>query len=232
MSLFSRWRGPALAPADAQRLATLLERAPGSDAVGPSEAEWVVADVESTGLDLSRDRLIAIGAVRVSAARLRLGEPFHAVLRQPQASSTANILVHRITDAEQLGGIAPVEALLAFREYVDGAHLVGFRAPFDESMIGAAERAYLGRRLRGAWLDLAYLAPALGMATSGERVDLDDLLVRHGIAAYERHDALADAVATAQLLLILLAAAQVQGVASVGALRNLAEAERWLQQAR
>lgn len=232
MSLFSRWRRPTLAPDEQQRLEALLGRAPPGEAIAPAEAQWVVADVESTGLDLSKDRLIAIGAVRVSATRLRLDDAFHVVLRQAEASSAANILVHRITDAEQLGGGAPVDALLGFREYVGDAHLVGFRAPFDESMIGNAERTFLGRRVRRTWLDLAYLAPALGFGTSGRRVDLDDLLARLGIEAYERHDALADAVATAQLLLVLLDAARAQGVASVGALRTLAEAERWLQQAR
>lgn len=171
----------------------------------PATARFVVADVESTGLDMRADRLIAIGAVTVEAGRIDLGRAFYAVLRQGTASSRDNILVHGIGGTAQREGEDPAEALLAFLEYVGRAPLVGYHAAFDAAMIGKATLEYLGETFEPPWIDLAYLAPEL-VGTDGVRhKGLDAWLARYGIEVFSRHDAVADALATAQLFLAVLA---------------------------
>ena len=61
---------------------------------------------------------------------------------------------------------------------------------------------------------------------------LDDWLQAFGITNYRRHDALADALATAQLFQVLLARAAVTGDLCTADLVKLAASQEWLSRQR
>lgn len=200
-------RQVALAAPAAERLAR-WRAAPEPDLEAPpASTRFVVVDVESTGLDLRADRLIAIGALTVDAMRIELGRAFYTILRQPESSTRENILVHGIGGTQQREGEDPVEALLAFLEYAGKAPLVGYHSAFDDGMLGKATREFLGMPFERPWIDLAYLAPDLVPDEARKRKHLDAWLELFDIEVFSRHDAIADALATAQLLLAVLARA-------------------------
>ena len=126
-----------------------------------AQIRYVVVDTETTGLDLRRDRVIAIGAAAVDRGRLRLSDCFETVLRQDQASADANILIHGIGGQTQLHGVEPRAGMLDFLEYIGRMPLVAFRAEFDATMLERALKAIVGFPLRRTWIDLAFLLPAL-----------------------------------------------------------------------
>lgn len=192
------------------------------------EVRWVVVDVESSGLNPRRDSLIAVGAVAVVARRIALGQSYYRVLRQGTPSTTENILVHRIATAEQLGGVDPREALIGLLEFAGKAPCIGYNASFDAAMLERAAGIWLSERLDLTWIDLAWLAPAVARETAGARQPLDIWLEAFGITSAVRHHALADALATAQLLLVLERKAAEQGIRTVPTLRRAAAGERWL----
>lgn len=194
---------------------------------------FVVADVETTGLSPYRDSLISIGAVVVEHRTVQFSSGFEVVLRQPQASANANILIHGIDGTTQLGGLEPAAALLEFLDYAGKAPLVGFHADFDRVMLERAGKKALGVGPANPWLDLAYLAPAL-FAEQGHAVPqvLDEWMQKFGITNDARHNALADALATAQLLQIVLAQAIAQGFTTLAALMRLEQDQRWLSRRR
>jgi DNA polymerase-3 subunit epsilon len=189
----------------------------------------VVVDVETTGLDTHVDHLIAIGAVVVENCTVRLSSGFEVVLRQPQASARANILIHGIDGTTQLGGLTPAAALIRFLDYAGRAPLIGFHADFDRVMIDRAAMEALGYALPLVWLDLAFLAPAL---LAGPAMDmpqgLDAWAQRLGIENHARHNALSDALATAQLLQIVLAKAIATGASTLQDLQRIERDQRWL----
>ena len=202
---------------------------PGRETAAPlSAAHWVVVDMESSGLDLFGDRLIAIGAVRVEAQALPLAHHFYRLLMQPSPSSVDNILLHGIGAAEQAGGVDPVEALLAFMEYLGGAPLAANHAAFDRAMVNRATRTFLGVTLRNPRIDLAYITPALFPEHPKSRNALDDWTVPPGIVNAQRHNAVADAGAIAQLLLVMLDRARAQGMTRISDLLRLEWGQRWL----
>jgi DNA polymerase-3 subunit epsilon len=203
------------------------QRLPPADLnVAHANARYVVVDVETTGLDLHRDTLIAIGAVGVRNGAIVLDDAFDAVLKQGLASADANILIHGIGGATQLGGRDPALALLDFIDYAGKAPLVAFRAEFDRAMIESAMRDVLGVPLGLPFVDLAFLLPALFRGTACD--SLDDWVAHFGGDIAVRHHALGDAYATAQLLLIALAAADAAGMASPAQLLTTQKAQRWL----
>lgn len=193
----------------------------------PEAARLVVVDVEATGLDLRRDRLIAIGAVAVEGMRIALGQSFYVVLRQPEASATDNILVHGIGGTAQREGVPPADALLDFLEFMGKAPLVAYHAGFDEGMIRRAMTEHLGEPFKRTWIDLACVAPDALPAEGRRRKALDDWLSLYGIGVFSRHDAVADALATGQLLQALRGAAQAAGLDTLARLRWDPEAARW-----
>jgi DNA polymerase-3 subunit epsilon len=55
---------------------------PASGPVEPFEARrFVVLDLETTGLDLQRDEILALGAIRMSGSRIIVGETFYSLVR-------------------------------------------------------------------------------------------------------------------------------------------------------
>ncbi len=207
MSWLTRLLGALPPLSDEQRAALKAYRALGnSDAGAPLTAQrFVVVDVESTGLSLFSDSLIAIGAVTVAGGVLNLGQGFEAVLRQDEASSVENILVHGIDGTTQTSGQTPANGLLAFLAFIGDAPLVAYHAVFDRTMIDRATQQYLGMTFGNPWIDLAYIAPALYPHLAASCRALDDWTAAFHIENPQRHNAVADAYATAQLLLVLLA---------------------------
>ena len=202
---------------------------PGMDERTPlSQARFVVVDVETSGLDARRDRLLAIGAVVVEAQRVVPGHGYEAFLRAATPSSRANILVHGITPHAQRSGSAPEAALMGFLEFARRDLLVAFHANFDRMMLDRAVRTQLGVRLSNPWIDVAQLAPALVPEARLANRPLDDWLGYFGLRAHVRHNAASDAFATAEIMLILLARAARQGLTSVSQLCAACERQQRL----
>jgi DNA polymerase III subunit epsilon len=197
------------------------------DAAALDVQRWVVVDVEASGLDPAQDQLISIGAVGVRGGRVRLEESFETLLRQDQPSVDQNILVHHIGGAAQLSGREPADALLDFLAFSGKDPFVAFHADFDRLLIERAMRTALGYRPENAWLDLALLAPAL-LPGRAAGPPLDDWLQSFGIENHDRHNAVADALSTAQLLLVVLAEARRQGLATWSRLLSLQKGWEWL----
>jgi len=189
---------------------------------------FVAVDVESSGLNPRSDRLIAIGAVALSNSRLACGESFYAVLRQESASSDDNILLHGIGGTAQIAGEEPAEALLRFLDFIGKSPLIGFHARFDEIMIDMAASAHLGHRFKRVWIDLASLAPALFPERAGRLKDLDGWTSEFRIANVRRHDALADAFATAQLFQVMQHEGMTRGMRCTRDLLEAARAQEWI----
>ncbi|MFZ9336475.1 MAG: exonuclease domain-containing protein, partial [Burkholderiaceae bacterium] len=106
-----------------------LLRKPAAGERPAAHERWIALDVETSGLDARRDRLLAIAAIglRVDWAAQRLvivpGDSFEVVLRQEVASTKDNILLHGIGAQRQRDGVEPAAALQAFAEYAGTAPL-------------------------------------------------------------------------------------------------------------
>ena len=192
------------------------------------EMRLVVVDVETTGLNLAKDRLIAIGAVAVTRGKIDLDDSFEVIVQQQNASAKDNILIHGITGTAQQAGVSPVEALLAFLEFLGKSPLVAFHVTFDQTMIRRALKDYLGLDFKHAWLDLAYAVPALYPDKARRYRALDDWIGYFRIQNFSRHSALADALATAQLLQVAGAKARSQEIHQFKGLLELEKAQRYI----
>ncbi|HET9695127.1 MAG TPA: 3'-5' exonuclease [Steroidobacteraceae bacterium] len=189
-------------------------------------ARFVALDLETTGPRMLTDRIISIGAVAVIDGTVRHDDAYEALLRQERSSEVDNILIHQIGGQQQLGGTDPVEALVGCLEFVAASRIVAFRAEFDQTVFRREVRLRLGMHAWPRFIDLAALLPAIFPGTDND--SLDDWVRHFDLPPIGRHHAIADAYATAQLLMIVLHAAPRAGIETSRDLRDAEQAQRWL----
>jgi len=216
---------PSLPPALAARLAKLALKPVREQTL---DDNWVVVDVETGGLNPRVDPLLAIGAVRVTHSAIVMAPTCEVRLRQLEATASDNILVHGITTGQQINGEEPAQAMLDWLEFAGGQPRLAYHAAFDRMALERASQASLGLKDPAIWLDLAVLAPLLVPRGPGFDRPLDDWLAHFHIPVYQRHGALADAYATAQLWLALLPAARAQKITRLKQLDRFSRQAHWL----
>lgn len=165
---------------------------------------WLVVDVESSGLDAARDRLLAIAAIGVrvdwATRRLavRLADSFEVVLRQEAPSTRENILLHGIGVQRQREGVAAAGALAAFADFAGNAPLLAFHAAFDRTIVGRHAQAARAAPPPGPWLDIERLCRVTHPRVRAR--SLDEWMAHFGIRCAARHQAMADSLAECELL--------------------------------
>lgn len=227
-TLFSRLQGhrPLLDEGQLERLHA-LPPPPSLDAP-LLQQRFVVLDLETTGLNVNRDIVISIGAVTIDEGAIDLSRQFECTLRR-QVKVTESVLIHGIAPSELASGQPPVEALLSFMEFAADSVMLAFHAPFDQRMLARALKNELGYDLEHPFLDVADLAPMLFPEILSRRGSLDHWMESFGIDIAQRHHAAADAMATAEIALVLFNRARRLGIERVD---ELAQRVRCWQRAR
>lgn len=174
------------------------------------QGEFVIFDLETTGLSLEKDAIVEIGALRVVDGVIVPEERFESLVRPLTASGDPFPIpwqasrVHGITD--QMVSSAPplAEVLPQFLEFVGGAGVVAHNIAFDSGFMRvAAQRHGL------TWSP----APQLCTVQLSRRAfprershNLDALSQRLGLSFAEggRHRSFGDVQVTAQAFLKLM----------------------------
>lgn len=181
-----------------------------------ARAEWVVVDLETTGLALESCTILEIGAVRI--AGLQRTDRFQTLV-DPGVAIPARITALTGIDRTLVDGAPSLaRAIRSFREWVGpgpGIAFVAHNASFDQRFVARAFAEHGLPPWPGPILCTRKLARRL--LPELPRYDLDSLAARFGIANAARHRALGDAEATARALLELLEIARAdRALRSVG----------------
>ncbi|MET1077113.1 MAG: 3'-5' exonuclease [Pseudomonas sp.] len=223
---WGRTAAPTLSAEQRQRLAALPVPL-GSSQQPLNRQRFVVLDLETSGLNTQRDRVLSIGAWVIEDGAIDLGQQFECTLCHLDQPVNASVLIHGLAPSTLAAGREPVAALLDCLAFLGDSPLLAFHAPFDQRMLGRAVDQQLGQRLASEFLDIAELAPLLNPQVVLRNAGLDDWTAHFGLRAQQRHSASADALVTAELALILFHQARRQGLDSLDALqRRLAQWRR------
>ena len=183
------------------------------------EAEFVVFDLETTGLSAERNRICEVGAVRVHA--LELEDSFQSLVN-PGLPLPERI--GRLTGLrDQELRLAPSASTIVrrFLAFAGEATLVAHNARFDQRFLERQLDRMQGRRLAEPPLDTAALARRL-LESRLRRCSLASLAHFFGVSTTPCHRALPDAQATAEVLIQLIGLAQELGARRLSDLRQLA----------
>lgn len=180
---------------------------------------YVVFDLETTGLSPVNDRIIEIGAVKITGKKIT-----------DRFSAFVNPLIPIPFNIEQLTGITDamvenadtVEKVLPeFLEFCGDAVMVAHNAGFDVGFIKEKARALLGRELNFTVADTVALARAL--LPSLGKFTLDHVAKALGVPPFNHHRAVDDAQACADIFLALVNKLTSRGIENLDGINEIKE---------
>ncbi|HEX9241142.1 MAG TPA: 3'-5' exonuclease [Anaeromyxobacter sp.] len=174
---------------------------------------WAL-DLETGGLDARRDPILAVGMLPVRDGRVRLGEKYRTLVRpadgqpiDPESVRAHQLVRDEVKDAPPIAEVLPeIErrlaggVLLVHHRAVDVAFLEdayrrsGMRWPAPPVVDTVDLLVKVARKVHRARPELPADPPVLNLSAAREA---------HGLPPYQAHDALSDALATAELFLVL-----------------------------
>lgn len=173
---------------------------------------WAL-DLETGGLDRRRDAVLAVGMVPIRGGTVRLGESFSSLVRPGSGPSDPGaVLAHQLV-REELEQAPPLERVLPEVDRRLGAgillvHHEGIDVPFLKRDFRAVGLRWPEPRVVDTARLLLRIDRALRPDVPDDRrpLRLERAREAWGLPQYQAHDALADAIATAELFLVLRAA--------------------------
>ncbi len=164
------------------------------------EEEFVVFDIETTGLNSHTNEIIEIGAVKIKAGRI--------VDRYSQLINPGRPIPYHITEItsitdEQVANEPKIDEVIGkFVDFVGDAVLVAHNAPFDMGFIKRDIKKYLNIDLQSSVIDTLQMARDL--FPDLKKYGLGDLNKTLGLALEKHHRAVDDSQATANMFIIFL----------------------------
>ena len=185
----------------------------------------LAVDIETTGLDPRRDRVLSIGFVPVDGGSVVLGGAGRAVVRDDTGVGQS-ATVHGLTDDELATGIPLADAVTVLLRALAGRVLLAHYARIETSFLSAACERSWGAGMPCAVVDTFELerravAPRWGSEPEKGALRLWTARERRGLPVYRAHEALTDALACAELYLALRAELAARSPATVLTLRDL-----------
>lgn len=172
----------------------------------------LILDLETSGLDMRRDTVLSIGAVRIEDNAIPLAGHIDAVLQVDASLKQDSQLLHGLSPQDLQQGRPAAAALRELLAYGEGCIWLAFHAGFDRRMLERALRKHLNCGFRQPIFDVAALACMLYPELEIADAALDDWAKAFGLDTSARHSAAADALLTAEITLVLLHQAERQGL--------------------
>jgi DNA polymerase III epsilon subunit family exonuclease len=168
------------------------------------EAVFSVIDTETTGLDMEKDKLINIAAVKVK--NFKIIDFYDTFINPEMKIPPESIKWHHITDDMVVDKPVISEVLPEFLKFIGDSTLVGHHVGFDIKMLNKDLRNYYGTELQNSWVD-TMMVYARAIIKKDQHVTLDYLFDIYKVTCSGRHTALGDAIATAEVFNKMIAQA-------------------------
>lgn len=159
--------------------------------------DFVVFDLETTGLSKENNKIIEIGAVKISNGKII--DRFSSFVNPHEKLSDKIIELTHITDQMLVDAPDIKEIFPKFLEFIKGCVLVAHNADFDTGFINRTAEKDFNIKLKNSVLDTLGLSRALLPELSKHK--LNSLAKHLGINLENHHRAVDDAEATALIFL-------------------------------
>ena len=163
---------------------------------GAIKNDFIAVDLETTGLNTSRSKIISIGAIKENLKGEE--EQFYRLIKIKEA------IPEKITELTGLTskvlnerGVTLEQALNEFRKFVGSEMIVGYNLSFDNNFLLKAYLSIGQRALVNSMKDLMGIVKEKDIFL--DNYDLETVLKEYGIKNDNRHNALSDARATFKL---------------------------------
>jgi len=171
------------------------------------EAGFVVLDFEATGLDINKDHIISIGLIEIQNMGIHLNTAWHQIVKTSQDMPQNTAVIHQITDDMVAEGENLEVAMSTLLQRLKGKVMIAHHANIELAFLNKITQVLYGQKFIIPVIDTQLLAQRQLQRQQGHfrigALRLFNLRNSHGLPAYKAHNALSDALATAELFLAL-----------------------------
>lgn len=172
-----------------------------------AELEIVALDFETTGLDPKTDHILSIGLVEIRGMSVYLDTAWHQLITTDRDLPEETVVIHQITDDQAAAGQKLDEAMPRLLEHLKGKVLLAHHAAVEKGFLDTACRNLYGAPFMGTIIDTEALArrskDRRHLSYKPKDLRLYNLRDEYHLPKFRSHNALNDAVATAELFLAM-----------------------------
>lgn len=172
------------------------------------ETEIISLDIETTGLDSKKDRIVSIGLVQISDLGIKLNTCWHQVIKVNKVLPEKSVVIHNITDDETAAGITIEDAIAELLKRLKGKVVLVHNSNIEQGFINAICQKLYHTDFVMRVIDTQVLAKRSfdrqGRSCQPGELRLFNLRKMYKLPPYKAHNALLDAIATAELFLAML----------------------------
>ena len=172
------------------------------------EINWLAVDLETTSLDCTHGEIASVGWVPINNGVISLSAAQHHYIAT-EKSVGQSAVIHQIRDADLADASSIDIVMKRLAQAATGSVLVFHNAKFDMGFLNKVSRQLFGVPFLAMTVDTLFLEQRrLQLAHQQllpNSLRLGVCRERYGLPKYPAHNALSDALATAELLLAWIA---------------------------
>ncbi len=162
-------------------------------------------DFETTGLDANVDKLLSAGFVTMENEQIKLNSCYHQIIKTETRLEESNVIIHHITDEQKDRGEKLATVIEALLQALAGKVMLVHFARIERQFLTKACLELYGMAPVFPIIDTLVIAKRQldkrDVAYDPSELRLPNLRHQYALPEHHGHNALNDAIATAELLL-------------------------------
>lgn len=173
------------------------------------DTEIIAVDLETTGLDPVSNTILSIGTVTINRLCIELASSWHQLIKVEHDIPESSAVIHQITDDQAARGIHINAAFPLLLQRLQGKVMLVHSASVEQNFLNRISQQLYNTPLIIPMIDTQALAHRQYLRRDQPIKEGDlrlfNLRERFQLPRYKAHNALSDALATAELFLAMAA---------------------------
>ena len=185
---------------------------------------FTAIDIESTGLNIKKDKLIAFAGIKIQELTILVAESIELIINYDTPIQDNAVHIHEIVEHEKQRGISEYDAIRQIIQFISNSILVGYHIQFDYQMINQILKKLIGHKLLNRYINIIDLINRIEDPVHkiypASQIGLKQQCEKYGINLEDQHTAAGDAFATSQLFLKIINKLNRRGIKTWGELKQ------------
>jgi len=179
----------------------------------------LAVDFETTGLDPDKDSILSVGFVQLQNNSIKLDSCYHQIITAQKALDPSNVTIHKITDQASAEGEQLEKVVESLLDALAGKVMLVHYAQIERQFLSKACLQIYGVAPVFPVIDTLALAKKrydrLQECYQPTCLHLANLRAEYGLPYHKAHNALNDAIATAELFIAKIQHSELGGNTSL-----------------
>ncbi|GAA0812113.1 3'-5' exonuclease [Colwellia asteriadis] len=165
----------------------------------------LAVDFETTGLNAKEDKLLSVGFIEITQQQMALKSCFHQIIRTKRQLEESNVIIHHITDSQKDKGLNRKIVVETLLKALAGKVMLVHFARIEIQFLTQVCLKYYGMAPIFPVIDTLAIAKRQldkrDVAYDPSELRLSNLRHKYQLPEHQAHNALSDAIATAELFM-------------------------------